>query len=255
MIRFFKIFALLFLLLGSVPPVLSQDIPRKPEGYVSDFGEVISQAEKNKIIALITEVKRKTSAEIAVVTVESIAPQSIENYAVELFEKWGIGEKGKDNGVLILLAIAEQKVRIEVGYGLEGALPDGLCGRIIRQIMLPYFRQNKFAEGLLAGTAAVSQIIAKEYNLQISSLASLPPETYTLKKSSVAGIINSLFTLLLVLFFLSGRIGWLPFLLLGGLAGRGGFWSGDDYGGGSFGGGFGGFGGGLSGGGGASGGW
>ncbi len=251
----FKVFTFSLLFLALAIPVLSQNIPSKPEGYISDFAKTIPAAEKNDLVALAGEIEKKSGAQIAIVTLKTVAPESIENYATHLFEKWGIGQKGKDNGVLILLAMAEHKVRIEVGYGLEGALPDGLCGRIIRQIMSPYFRQNEFGKGLLAGTTAISQTIAKEYDIKITPPTSLPVSSYTLKKSSTAGLINSLFSLLLLFLFFSGRIGWLPFLLLGGLGGRGGFWSGNSSGGGSFGGGFGGFGGGFSGGGGASGSW
>ena len=172
---FSKLFLLLWILLAlNTSFALSQSIPSKPQGYVSDFAHLLPPAQKEEIEILGREIERKTGIEIAVVIVKSIAPESIETYAVHLFEKWGIGKKGKDNGLLILLSLAEKKVRIEVGYGLEGILPDGLCGRIIREIMVPYFRQQKWGEGLLAGSTAIAQIIAKEYGVNICLLYTSP---------------------------------------------------------------------------------
>ena len=100
----------------------------EPAGYVNDFAEILSEQQIQSISNYIKELQEKTTAEVAVVTMKSVAPYDINVYAVKLFEKWGIGVKGDDNGVLILLSLKERKVRIEVGYGLEGILPDGLAG-------------------------------------------------------------------------------------------------------------------------------
>ena len=108
------------------------------------------------------------------VTVKTVAPfANVEEYAVRLFEKAGIGQRGQDNGVLIVLAVAERRVRIEVGYGLEEFIPDGFAGEVIRRAMLPAFRESRFGEGLLDGTTRVIQRVAERRG---KPLADLPVE-------------------------------------------------------------------------------
>lgn len=240
-------------------PAIAEESFPKPIGYVSDFAGVLSSGTARHLEMLIDYMKQKTGAEVAVVTVKSIAPYTIEDYAVRLFEAWGIGEKGKDNGLLILLALSEKKVRIEVGYGLEGAITDGTAGEIIRRTMVPSFKEGEFDTGVLSGTEAVLHLIANEYNVAVpegltfKSNPSLKPKTET--PSFGKKILFSIFFFLIIIFLF--RSGLWPLLFFGfpfsgGYRGGGRGWSG---GGGGFGGGFGGFGGGLSGGGGASGGW
>ncbi len=219
----------------------------KPVGYVNDFANIISYQYENKISSLITDLEQKTTAEIAVVTIQSLAGETVESYAVDLFEKWGIGKKGKDNGVLLLIALGERKVRIEVGYGLEGILPDGLCGEIIRQKIIPNFKKGNYDEGIWQAVATISNIIAKDAGILVSQLEKLPPSEYKLsKRVKRSRLLSNLLFLFFFFIFFSLRIFLFPFFL------GGGYWS---SGGGGFGGGFGGFGGGMSGGGGASGGW
>ncbi len=224
-----------------------QDIKLAPQGYVRDYAGVLPPSEEAVLTNIISELERKTTAEIAVVTIPTLGDWSLETFAVDLFEKWGIGKKDKDNGVLILIAMNEKKVRIEVGYGLEGVITDSIAGMIIRQKMAPYFRQNKFAEGLIQASATVADLVAKEYNVALSEIGNrdtrLDADTKRRRGGSFIG--NLLFILFLIVIF-GFRIFFIP-LFLGG----GGYWGG---GGGGFGG-FGGFGGGGSGGGGASGGW
>ncbi|HDM90092.1 MAG TPA: TPM domain-containing protein, partial [candidate division WOR-3 bacterium] len=139
-----------------------------PVGYVNDFAGIIDPQWESKIEAVIQEVKDKTGAEIAVVTVNSIEPYgTIEEYAVKLFEKWGIGEEEKDNGVLVVVALDIRKVRIEVGYGLEGAIPDGFAGEIIRKTIVPFFRKGSYGEGLYYGVLRLARRIAGEYNVEL----------------------------------------------------------------------------------------
>lgn len=151
----------------------------KPDGRVNDFANVIPEDYRAKLDALIRETDEKTSAEIAVVTVDSIAPLDENAYARMLFDTWKIGKKGKDNGVLILLAVKERRWRVETGYGLEGILPDGRCGELGRSYMVPLFKAGNYAEGLYRGTAAVAGIIAKDANVTIDSLAGIKPVSQT----------------------------------------------------------------------------
>ena len=227
----------------------------KPVGYVNDYASILSEQDIQSVTTYIQELQEKTTAEVAVVTMKTVAPYDINDYAVKLFEKWGIGVKGNDNGVLILLALQERKVRIEVGYGLEGILPDGLAGQIIRRTMIPYFKQENYRQGIINGTIAVIHQISREYNVKITGL----PKTFAQKSRRPEGsAIGSLFELLFILLFFviafGFKSGLLGFFLFG--PRRGGYWG--RSGGGGFGGGFGGFygfGGGASGGGGATGGW
>jgi len=160
-----------FLIAFLIAPIFiyAQDIP-KPIGWVNDFANVISPEYKEKLNSLIEELEQKTTSEIAVVTINSIAPYDEKAYARLLFDNWKPGKKGKDNGVLVLLAIKERRWRIETGYGVEGILPDGLCGEIGRNYIVPYFKEGKYSEGLYKGTLKISQVIAKGTNVNLKTL-------------------------------------------------------------------------------------
>lgn len=134
-------------------------IPAKPQGWVSDFAGIMSDMTKSQIDALSAEVKKTTGAEIAVVTVSSLEGMSVEEYAVKLFKQWGIGEKGKDNGVLFLIAPNEHKTRIEVGYGLEPVITDGRAGEIIRETVIPFFKAEDYDQGILQGSRQIAALI------------------------------------------------------------------------------------------------
>ncbi len=258
---------LAILILGSLAPATgasARDWP-KPTSYVSDLAGIVDPSSRDSIEALAREVREKTGAEMAVVTLPDLGGEEIEPVATDLFEKWGIGKKGKDEGVLLLLASKERRVRIEVGYGLEGILPDGLCGSIIRRVMAPELGAGRYGSGLLRGAAAVAGVIAKDRGVVITGATGLPVQ------ESGKGIDEH--TLFLILFFVSiilsnilraasrrGRFGrrggwWSGPGGYGGMFGGFGGMGGGFGGGGGGGGGFGGFGGGRSGGGGASGGF
>lgn len=160
-------FLLIFLILPFL--VYAQNIPQAT-GWVNDFAGVISPEYKEKLNSLIEELEQKTAAEIAVVTIDSISPYGEIEYARLLFDNWKPGKKGKDNGVLVLLAVKERRWRIETGYGIEGILPDGLCGEIGRNYMVPYFKEGKYGEGLYYGVASIANIISKDAKTEISGL-------------------------------------------------------------------------------------
>ena len=229
-------------------------------GYVNDYANILSYETKSTLSALIYNLEKKTSAQIAIITIDTTKPLDIETYAVKLFEKWGIGQKGKDNGVLLLIAMEDRAMRIEVGYGLEGAIPDALAKIIIEDYIVPSFKKGDFNTGILKGSAGIAKLIAKEYNIELSDLNTLPVDVPLPEEPSpFESFINFVFTLIIIVLFLSLRMGffWWWLLIPGSHRRRGGYWYGGGYRGnsGGFGGGFGGFGGGLSGGGGASGGW
>jgi len=222
-------------------------------GYVNDYANILSDGTKDKLTALFAEIENKTTSQLAVLTIDTLSPLDIETYAVKLFEKWGIGQKGKNNGVLILVAVKDRAVRIEVGYGLEGAIPDALADNIIKKTMVPFFKNGDYDTGVLQAAAAISKLIAGEYNVDISELDNIKIEAPSKKFS----IFDFLFPILVIIMLIRRSFFWFfPIPRRG--RGKGGYWyPGGGFGGGSggFGGGFGGFGGGFSGGGGASGRW
>jgi uncharacterized protein len=119
--------------------------------------------ESRSIENLANALKQKTGADLAVVTINTIAPYgTIEEYALNLFNAWGIGQKGQDDGVLLILAMEERKVKIETGYGLEGAIPDSMAGRILDNAVLPLFKKNNFSKGLLLGAQAIAAAVARD---------------------------------------------------------------------------------------------
>jgi uncharacterized protein len=232
-----------------------------PTGYVNDFAGVLSPSTKYNLESLCSQVDRQAHAQIAVVTIKTLDDdQPIDDFAVKLEEKWKVGKKGTDRGVLVLFVMNPKKYRIEVGYGLEGILNDAKVGDIGRT-MVPAASQGDFNTAIPLGVQQIARIIAADAGVTLYQ----PQQVHQYHRQQAAPVQLSLFeiligggVILLILFFLvkTGNTGIL-FFLLGSLMGgggrgrRGGGGWGDGDGGG--GGGFGGFGGGSSGGGGASG--
>lgn len=175
-----KTLAAIFAALLMIPVLAAaegrDEIPA-PSGYVNDFAGVITPDYRDKIAGIVSEIERKTGAEIAVVTIRSIAPYEEKEYARMLFDRWRIGKKGKDNGVLVLLAVQERRWRIETGYGIEGILPDGRCGEIGRSYMVPAFKAGRYGEGLHYGVAAIADAIAKDAGVSFSGSPPPAPKT------------------------------------------------------------------------------
>lgn len=157
---------LLLCFLTLAPSVFALDIPEHTsELFVNDFASVISEADKSIIKQQGEELYYETDAQIAVATVESLDGSDIETYANEMFRKWKLGDKEKNNGVLLLLSVGDRKVRIEVGYGLEGALNDSKCGRILRGYGNPYFSDDNFSEGLRSVYDVLIDEVCDEYGI------------------------------------------------------------------------------------------
>jgi len=222
------------------------------QGWVNDYARVIDSQYRTRISTLAAEVKEKTGAELAVVTVRSLDGMGIEDYAADLFKEWGIGQRGKDNGILFLVAVDERRLRIEVGYGLEPIIPDGLAGEMRDRYMVPDLQNGNYGRGFYRAVAAAAGIIARDAGVTITG-ATEPDRTRGESRDREGGGFFFILFLIFLMIITRGRI--LPWLLLGSMMGggrRGGGWGGFS-GGGGFGGGFGGFGGGMSGGGGVSG--
>jgi uncharacterized protein len=152
------------LMLGAFGQILAAALPR-PAGRVNDVAGILDATTRTEIESIVREAERLTSAEIAVATVPSLDGMSVEEYANRLFHEWGIGKKDRDNGVLVLVAPNERKVRIEVGYGLEPILPDGLAGEIIRTEILPRFKENDYPGGTLAAVTRIAGIVQRGHVL------------------------------------------------------------------------------------------
>jgi uncharacterized protein len=241
---------LLFQVIAAPAPISAQeaDFP-EPLGFVNDFAGVIDSESERQMTRLAEAVREATDAEIAVAVVESIEPfATVEQYSIRLATEWGIGGSEDDSGVLILLAMQERQVRIEVGYGLEGAIPDGRAGEILDTAVLPELRNENYGAGLLAGMQQVAGIVAEEYDVDLSEYGAEAPSAASGRGRSSGGGPGRLLYFLVLMFFLGGGRFFWPLLFLAG--GRGFF--GGGFGSGGGGGGFGGFGGGGFGGGGAS---
>ena len=237
----YLLFALTILLRSS--PLFAAPHYPSPQGYVTDAANILDASTRGDLENQLRSFEQSTSIEIAVATVPSLEGETVEDYSVRLFKQWGVGKKGKDNGVLLLVATNDRKVRIEVGYGLEAQLPDGRCGQIVREDILPRFRENNYPAGIVAGVQSIQNVIGgKSSSTSASDVehALWPPWTVML--------------LFFVLALITARIRY-AFLGIGGFRSYGGYGGGFGGGFGGGGGGFGGFGGGSSGGGGASGGW
>ena len=235
------------------------DFPPRPSGPVLDQGNLLAGGEERALTRKLTAFEDTTSTAIVVVTLQSLNGAPIADYAFELGREWGVGQEGKDNGVVFLVSKGDRQMFIATGYGVEGALPDAIANRIIERIVTPAFRNGQFYAGIDRGTDAIIQATAGEYDASAEARSA----------SSDEGLPMALiFTLLILAYFLtrsffrgggrgkhsrkSRRHGDFPIIFWGG--GGGGFGGGGGgFGGG--GGGFGGFGGGSFGGGGAGGSW
>lgn len=137
------------------------------EFYVNDYAGLLDEETKNYIINVNKKLYSQTGAQIVVVTVPSLEGDSLEDYATELFRDFGIGDKTKNNGLLLLLALKERQFRVEVGYGLEGILPDAKTGRIQDEYIIPYLKENEWNAGIKNGFNAFLEIISNEYNIEV----------------------------------------------------------------------------------------
>src|SRR5262245_62032355 len=141
-------------------------------GHVNDFANIIDQQTKQKLELWLTNFEDMTGTQIAVVTVRSLEGRPIEEYANELYRAWGIGAKtgeNKDKGALLLVALEDRKTRLEVGYGLEGDLPDGLAGEIIRR-MRPDLQQGRYSEAMTTGVRTLLDTLAEKWNVNIAGI-------------------------------------------------------------------------------------
>lgn len=241
---------LALLLLLAFPLLTAFQVPSNPgDDFAFDATGTLSPATRQTIRQVNTQIAG-TGAQVVVCMISSLGNDSIEDAALDVFRSWGIGDRTKNNGVLLLIAKEDRKLRIEVGYGLEGAIPDSVADRIIRNVIAPEFREEDYDGGVLSGFNAIVTLVAQEYGLEIDADGYVPVEAG--RGTDLDAALDYIVWAIIIIFFLISYFSrFFRFRSGGGGTGRwtGGGWSG---GGGSSGGGFGG---GSSGGGGASGGW
>ncbi|MDO9578889.1 MAG: TPM domain-containing protein [Candidatus Cloacimonadales bacterium] len=241
----------LLLLIILISQLAALKVPQL-KGHINDYGSVLSQQEKNDLENYLIRFEQASSIQIALLTIKSLEGENLEDYSMRVADAWKLGQKDKDNGVLLLIAMQEKKLRIEVGYGLEGNLTDAKSGYIIRNYIVPGFKSGDFYKGISAGIGAITGVLSDELNITDEQIAESRQKEESGKSQIPAGLIIFFLMILFSSFGRKRRGGLLPFLFLGSMLGG----SGSHRSGGSFGG-FGGFsgGGGGFGGGGASGGW
>ncbi len=254
--RFSSLVLLGILIFNHIQLKAAYDFPDPtPNKYVNDYASVIDESSARQMVNLGYELEQKTGAQAIVVTISSLDGVPIEDYANQLFRTWGIGEAQKDNGLLILLAINDHCWRVEVGRGLEGAIPDILSNQIMQELAKPDFIQDNYGIGLAKAYSKFCDTIGTEYNVTLThSLGTVLPQSPTAPishRNNYIGVIAIIIFVIIDLLFNRGRIFSfiLQMLFWNNFFNRGG------PRGGSGGGGFGGFGGGSSNGGGSSGSW
>ena len=225
-------------------------------GRVVDDANILSSDTKADLTGKLAALEQKTSRQVVVVTIASLQGYEISDYGYQLGRAWGIGQKGLNNGLLVIVAPTEHKTRIEVGYGLEPIVTDAFSSVVIQTQMLPKFRAGDFNGGVEAGVDALIQQLSLDSSEAEKRAAAAEQQLRHQDNGGGGGIVG--FLIILFIFIAISRVfgGWglLPFLFMGGGRGGGGGWSGGGGGGWSGGGGFGG-GGGSFGGGGSSGSW
>lgn len=185
-----------------------RSIPEHGGVWVHDEANILSQSTKALLESILKAERDSTSNQIAVLIIPSLDGESLEDYSLKVSENWGLGQKSKDNGVLLLIAINDRQVRIETGYGLEGVLTDALSSRINRNEIAPHFRQGNYDEGVKAGVIAIIQAIKGEYKND---------DQPQVRKSSRRSPIGTILILIIIIIIASrkGRGG----------RGGGGYWS------------------------------
>jgi uncharacterized protein len=252
--------ALLFAVAGLLGLAAADNIPPRPPDPVVDLADVIDAGREGQLNRLLRELERRTGAQVAVLTVKSLDGRSIEDLALEIaHDRWQLGQAGVDNGALLLVATGDRRYRFEIGYGLEGVLPDSLVGSLGREYLVPWFRRGDYGRGIAAAVSAMALTIAKEAGVSLqppADIAPRPPASGTRTTrgppSLLARIVSIFIFIVLAIFIIRNpRLALLLLLFSAMGGGRNRSWGGGGgFGGGGFGGGGGGFGGG-----GASGGW
>lgn len=256
----FTIFTFIFL--ATFTYAVAPPIPQMPLHYVIDLAGIINDDVEYKLNGYLQELEQKTTAQIVVLTINSLEGEAIDEFAVTTaHDKWQLGQQGKDNGGLLVVSIEDKRYWFATGYGLEGILPDSLVGSIGRKFLVPYFQKEDYSTGIYATTLAFINEIAINEGVDITGMPKIQRRSYYDTYESpqkgggiVSKILSILFILGAIILFIKHPRLFLMLLLFSSMGGRRGWSSGGGFSGGGFGS-FGGGGGGGFGGGGAGGGW
>lgn len=156
-----KILFILFFIFSF--PSFALDIPSEPQGYINDYAGLVDPQVEQSLERELYKFEQSDSTQIVVATFDSLEGGSLEDFSIRLADQWKIGQKGNDNGVILLIFKNDRKLRIEVGYGLEHKLTDALSSQIISGDIVPYFRKGQFEKGIVAGVRAIEQVVRGEY--------------------------------------------------------------------------------------------
>ena len=215
------------IVLAEVPPV-----PDRPYAYVMDLAGIIPPDTERALNNYLRTLEELTTSQVVVLTIQSLEGEPIEEFSIRLVEKWKLGQKDRDNGVLITIAIKDRKYRFEIGYGLEPVLPDSYVGTLGRRFFVPYFRQGRFSEGIVLATRAIAEKIARAEGVQMvpfkgpegPSVQGHPLRAHNIKKG--LGVLDVVLAVVFFLFALCLFIrhpGLFLLLFIGGRGGGGGF--------------------------------
>ena len=178
-------------------------VPDRPPNYVVDLARIIDDSAEIRLNGYLRELEQKTTAQLVILTIQSLKGESIEDFSITLaHDRWRLGQAGKDNGLLLVVASQDKKYRIEVGYGLEGILPDSRVGTIGRQNLVPYFRRGDFSGGITGAALTLAGIIAADAGVTITGM---PAPTRNLpvrgrRKPTLCGSISTIFFFLIMAF-------------------------------------------------------
>jgi len=198
LIKFFRTTVLLCpLLLIAAFPLSALDVPPLT-GRVVDNASLLSSSEKEELSSYLESLEEATGAQIAVLTVATLAGDSLESFGIRVADTWKLGQKDEDNGAILIVALAERKIRIEVGYGLEDKLTDMKCGLIIRNVIAPYFQNGDYGEGITAGVKNMAGIVAGDADLVSKRVAgeALPTDVIPIAAFIIFFLINVLFAMI-----------------------------------------------------------
>ena len=198
LIKFFRVTALLCpLLLIAAFPLSALDVPPLTERVV-DNANLLNASETEALTSLLESLEEATGAQIAVLTVATLAGDSLESFGIRVADTWKLGQKGEDNGAILIVALAERKIRIEVGYGLEDKLTDMKCGLIIRNVIAPHFQNGDYGEGITAGVKNMVGIVADDADLVSKRVTNeaVPTDVIPIAAFIVFFLINVLFAMI-----------------------------------------------------------
>jgi uncharacterized protein len=250
-----QIFFLCFLLIPWLAAAVTPPVPATPPGQIVDLANIIDNSLQQQLVRSLRELTDKTGTQMVILTISSLDGQDINSFSLQTAEQWKLGQKDKDNGLLLSVSLQDKKYRFETGYGLESVLPDSLLGSIARNNLVPWFKKGEYGTGIASASREIITILGEQHQVAIESSGELPQPV---KAEDSSGGIPMIFVLMVIAFIIFAKSRSMnkrsrgPGMVIfpGGWGSGGGFGGG----GGGFGGGFSGGGGGF-GGGGASGGW